>query len=245
MSTENLSPVFKPSLLYPALGIRGKLRPQFKYYKCPRCSGNNYTRLQVEIVRKKDMVFGFMCDFCSKRWYADSSLILNDVFEEQIQKIHKFTSITDKEFGALLVKTPEGIRLDMLDIGEHLSVQFRRTKEYRKDESVIGSVHCHPISSIPSDFDIATFLRDNWEKISIVVGADSSINVMVKTNNTIELSNINLSDWVEENKDLSIEQKTEKFQFLLFKGRVNNLKLLAGVSDYPITSLEKLLSQIE
>lgn len=244
MSTEILNPIHTSSMLYPKLSI-DKTKPENKHFQCPRCQGNLRSRVQVKIVRKKEIVFGFNCADCSKRWYVSSKLILNDVFEEQIQKIYRFTNITKKEFGALLVKTPEGIRMDMLDIGEDLSVTFKKTKEYRMDEKVIGTIHAHPITDIPSDFDIATFLRDEWEKISIVTGADSSINVMVRTNNTIGLSNINLSDWVEENKALSLVEKAEKFQFLLFKGKVNNLKLLAGVSNCPVTSLERLLSQIE
>lgn len=244
MSTEILKPVRTSSMLYPKLSI-DNTNPERKHYQCPRCQGNLRSRVQVKIVRKKEMVFGFACGDCTKRWYVSSKLIINDVFEEQIQKIYRFTNITKKEFGALLVKTPEGIRMDMLDIGEDLSVTFTKTKEYREDEKVVGTIHAHPITDIPSDFDIATFLRDDWEKISIVTGADSSINVMVRTNDTIGLSNINLSDWVEENKSLSLIEKAEKFQFLLYKGKVNNLTLLAGVSSYPVTSLEKLLCQIE
>lgn len=245
MSTEILNPVMTPSLLYPALGVGGGLRPQRKYYKCPRCMGNTRSRLQVEIVRKSEMVFGFICYDCHKRWYISSKLILNEVLEEQLQKIYKFTDTTKKEFGALLVKTPEGIRMDMLDIGEDLSVTFKKTKEYRKDEKVIGSVHAHPVSDEFSDWDLATFLRDDWEMISIVVGAESTINVMVKTQNTLKIENEQINQWVEDNKVLSLTEKANKNQFLLFKGKVNNLKLLAGASDQPITSLEKLLAQIE
>ncbi len=240
MPTEVLS-----SLLYPALGLGGGLRPQKKFYQCPRCAANNNSRLQVQIVRKSEMVFGFMCDYCHKRWYISSKMILNEVLEEELQKIYKFTKVTDKEFGALLVKTPEGIRMDMLDIGEDMSVTFKKTKEYRKDEKVIGSVHSHPISSEPSDWDVGTFLRDSWEMISIVVGAEGTINVMVKTQDTLSLSEADLQKWIEQNKEVSLIDKANAHRFLLFKGKVNNLKLLAGLSSQPITSLERLLSQIE
>jgi proteasome lid subunit RPN8/RPN11 len=197
----------------------------------------------VEIVRKSEMVFGFMCDYCQKRWYVSSKLVLNDVLEEQIQKIHKFTTETEKEFGALLVKTPEGIRLDMIDIGSENDVALQRTKEYRQDEKVIGSAHCHPRSDEFSDWDIGTFLRDDWEKISIVIGAEHTINVMVKTSETLKVEDVKA--FIEYVKDLSLEEKAEKFNFLLFKGKVNNLKLISGVSASPMASLEKLLKQIE
>lgn len=244
MSTEVLNPVIAPSMIYPALGV-GRIKPQRKYYKCPRCESNVNTRIQVQIIRKKEMVFGFICHDCYKRWYVSSRLLLNEVLEEQLQKIHKFTDTTKKEFGALLVKTPEGIRMDMLDIGEDMSVTFKKTKEFREDEKVIGSCHAHPRSDEFSDYDIATFLRDDWERISIVVGAEGTINVVVKTENTLKIENEQLNQWVEDNKALRLVEKAERNQFLLFKGKVNNLKLLAGVSNQPITSLEKLLAQIE
>lgn len=241
MSTSMLSPVTTSSLLYPSFG---NLKPRQKHYVCPRCAGNLRSRLQVEIVRKNETVFGFACDDCGKRWYFSSKLLLNEVLEEHIQKIHKFCDITKKEFGAFLVKTPEGIRMDMLEIGEDLSVTFKKTKEYRENEQIVGSAHAHPISDEFSDWDIATFLSDDWEKISIVVGAEGTINVMIKTNNTIKVPGKKTGEWVEENKDLNLIEKANKFQFLLFKGKVNNLKLFAGVSNLPITSLEKLLAQV-
>lgn len=245
MSTSILNPVTTPSLLYPALGIGGKLRPSEKHYICPRCAGNVRTRLQVQIIRKREMVFGFMCHDCGNRWYISSRLLLNEVLEEQLSKIYKFTHETKKEFGALLVKTPEGIRMDMLDIGEDLSVTFRKTKEYRKDERVVGSVHAHPISDEFSDWDVGTFLKDDWEKISIVVGANGTINVLVKSPETLMIKDEDLEPWIDDNKMINLVDKAEKYQFLLFKGKVNNLKLLAGSSSLPITSLEQLLRQIE
>lgn len=242
MSTEIMNPITTPSMLYPQFGF---LRPQGKHYKCPRCMGNVRTRLQVEIVRKKEVVFGFACDDCKKRWYVSSKLILNEVLEEQLQKIYKFTKTTKKEFGALLVKTPEGIRMDMMDVGEDMSVTFRKTKEYRKDEKVIGSVHAHPISDEFSDWDVATFLRDDWEKISMVVGAEGTINVIVKTQDTVLLKEEEFGKWIEVNKNTALTEKARTYQFLFFKGKVNNLKLIEGVSNQPLTSLERLLRVIE
>ena len=229
------------TIIYPSLSL-DKTAPKDKNFVCPRCNGNLRSRIQAKIVRKNEIVFGFSCADCNNRWYLSSKLILNDVFEEQVQKIHRFTHVTDKEFGALLVKTPEGIRLDMIDVGEHLSVVFKKTKEYREDEKVIGTIHCHPITDIPSDWDIATFLRDDWEKISIVVGVDGTINVMVKTNDTLVIDNV--EKWVEDNKDVPFNEKANKYQFLIFRGKVNNLKLTGGVSHQPIASLESLFRQV-
>ena len=242
LTTQSMNPVMTPSLLYPSYG---KLKPYKKHYRCVRCEQDNRSRLQVEIVRKSEIVFGFMCDSCHKRWYISSKLILNEVLEEHFQKIHKFCMTTKKEFGALLVKTAEGIRMDMLDIGEDLSVSFKKTKEYIKGETIVGSVHSHPITDEFSVWDIATFLRDDWEKISVVVGAEGSINVMIKLPETLKLTDETINQWLMDNKDTSLIEKANSCRFMLFKGKVNNLKLLAGKSDLPITTLERLLRYIE
>ena len=242
MSTQVMNPVTTPSLLYPQLGT-GKLRPRKKFYQCPRCGGDNATRLQVDIVRKSEEVFGFMCDFCQKRWYVSSKLILNEVLEEHFQKIHKFTMTTGKEFGALLVKTPDGIRMDMLEIGEDLSVTFKKTKEYRPEEKVVGSCHSHPVTDEFSDWDLGTFLKSDWEQISVVVGSEGTVNVAVKTKETIKI--LDVEQWVKDNKSLTLIEKANKYRFLLFRGKVNNLKLCAGISNMTVTSLEKLFSQVD
>lgn len=243
MSTEILNPIATSSMLYPKLSL-DKTCPKNNHYKCPRCQGNLRSRIQAQIIRKNEIVFGFSCSDCGNRWYVSSKLILNEVFEEQVQKIHKFTKVTEKEFGGLLVKTPEGIRIDMIDIGEHLSVTFKRTKEYREDEEIVGTLHCHPITSKPSNWDIATFLRDPWEKISIVVGNEGTINVMVKNKNTLQIGENDVNKWVTDNETLTLSEKANKYGFLLFRGKVNNLKLCGGSSNMSITSLERLFVEV-
>ena len=244
MSTQSLAPNTEKSMLYPKLSI-DKTRPSGKHYQCPRCQGNLRSRIQAQIIRKSEIVFGFSCADCGNRWYLSSKLILNEVLEEQCQKIHKFTMTTKKEFGGLLVKTPEGIRIDMIDIGEDLSVTFKKTKEYRADEKIVGTIHAHPITDIPSDWDIATFLRDDFEKISVVVGSEGTVNVMVKTKDTVKIAQDGVQKWVQDNQNVSFTEKANAYRFLLFRGKVNNLKLCGGASNMTVTSLEKLFSQVD
>ena len=70
LSTQIMNPVTTPSMLYPSYG---RLKPHKKHYQCPRCVQDNRTRLQVEIVRKSEIVLGFMCDECHKRWQLYTS----------------------------------------------------------------------------------------------------------------------------------------------------------------------------
>ena len=235
-----MNPVTTPSLLYPQFG---NFKPHKKYYQCPKCQGNMRTRLAVQIVRKEDMVFGFKCEDCGKNWFISSKLILNDILEEQIARVANFTKQTGKEFGAFIVKTKNGIRLDIINIGEDLSVSFKQTHELAPGEKIIGTWHAHPVSNEPSDYDIGSFLHDDFERISIVSGAKGTINVMVKTPDTIQIEDIR--KWIEENQLLSLKDKGKMFKFLVFKGKTNNLQLVSGITDNPLQSLESLLRKIE
>ncbi len=234
-----MSPVTTPSLLYPQFGFK----PRKKYYQCPKCQGNMRTRLAVQIMRREDMVFGFKCEDCGKNWYISSKLILNDVLEEQIDRVANFTKQTGKEFGAFIIKTKQGIRLDMIDIGEDLSVSFKQTHELGPEEKIIGTWHAHPVSNEPSDWDIGSFLHDDFEKISIVSGAKGTITVMAKTDDTIVVEDI--KGWVEENQLSDLKDKGNLFKFLVFKGKHNNLQLVTGITSTPFTTLEALFKQIE
>jgi len=242
LQTDIMSPVTTPSMIYPQLG---SVRPRGKHYTCTKCLGNIRSRIQVEIYRKTEIVYGFACDDCNKRWYVSTKLILNEVLEEHFQKIHNFTMKTEKEFGALLVKTPEGIRMDMIEVGENTSVDIKKGCKYRKNEKIIGSVHAHPYSDEFSCYDIATFLRDDWEKISVVVGSKGTICVMVKTESTISIKHEEITAWIDKNRGISLIEKAEKNKFLLFIGKVNNLRLVAGASNFAVTSLESLLKYVK
>ena len=240
MSTEIFSPVKTSSLLYPEFG---KLKPGRRYYKCPKCDCNMRTRLQVQVVRHEGLLFGFRCDDCGEKWIVSSKLIFNDIFEEQVLRMARFTKETGKEFGALIVKTSDGIRLDMIEVGKDMSVSFQQTHELKDDEKIVGTIHNHPYSDTFSDFDIASFLRDSWEKVSIVNGAKGTITVMVKTDKTVKLEEV--EPWIKENEGLTLKEKGMKYNFLVFKGKANNLQLAAGLSKRPFTSLESLLREIE
>ncbi len=103
--------------------------------------------------------------------------------------------------------------------------------------------NCHPISNEPSDWDIGSFLHDDFEKISIVSGAKGTITVMVKTDETIVIEDI--KKWVEENQLSDLKDKGNLFKFLVFRGKHNNLQLVTGITSTPFTSLEGLLKKIE
>jgi len=179
MSSEILSPVTTPGLLYPALyGVK----PRGKDYRCPKCQSTNRTKVtgityipkepfQRALDEWRKWVFQqgvvgyhkdpstqeiegwhFQCGWCGTEWEASAKLILNEILEEQIKRVANFTKETGKEFGALIVRTEDGLRLDMIDIGEDRSVELVPTHELQEDEELLGTWHCvFPTSLVETD----------------------------------------------------------------------------------------------
>lgn len=243
LTRQILNPVMTPGLMYPSFGGRPKRRGRgSRYYRCPRCKGNEFTRLWKQMVKKEETIYGFHCGYCHRNWFISSKLILNHVIEEQIQRIANFTKETGREFGALIIRNPDEVRLEMVEIGKEQEVSFAQGRELKKGEKLVGTWHAHPKTDEPSNYDVATFLRDEWEKISIVSGAKGTINVMVKISETIKIEDAKA--WIEKNAILSFKEKGKKFKFLIFRGKSNNLQLVAGGYESPSVTLEKLLREI-
>jgi proteasome lid subunit RPN8/RPN11 len=153
----------------------------------------------------------------------------------------RYTKATGKEFGGIIIKTPQGIRIDMVEVGEELSVSFKVSHPLEEDEIVVGTIHNHPISDIPSNWDIGTFLSSTWEKVSIVNGASGIVNVLVKTNKTVLIPDV--LQFADDEATSTLKEKGDKYMFRVYRGRTNNLQLINNVDRdvVPIASIEKLL----
>jgi len=246
MSTEILIPINQPSLLYPALyGVK----PRRKDYRCKRCGSDNQTCLRAETKyfkggKLEDVFFDFECG-CGNAFFVAAKLLVNEVLEEQMERIFNFTKVTGKEFGALVIRTVDGdIILDMIKIGEDREIEIVPTHELRNGEEILGSFHCHPATDWPSLFDCATFLRDDWEKISMVAGVNGNFNVMLKTEETKKITD--LKSWLEENKDLEGEKTLElgdKYKFLFYRGKADKLSLKSEDQGQS-SSLEEIFKKV-
>ena len=221
----------------------GLLAPSLRFYQCPRCNGNLHTQLKVQIQKPEELIFVFQCHYCEKNWFISSKLVLNTIFEDELQKMADYTKATGKEFGGLIIKTPNGIRIEMIQVGENMSVSFGQSHHLENDEKIVGTVHNHPYTDIPSDWDIGTFLKTDWEHVSIVNGANGTINVMIKKPDTIKP--LDLEKWIEDNASLNFRSKGNLYNFIIYRGRINNLQQLTSFADVmPVTSVEQLLCMI-
>jgi hypothetical protein len=188
--------------------------------------------------------FHFQCGWCGTEWVA-ARLVLNQILEEQIKRVANFTKETGKEFGALIIRTEDGLRLDMIDIGEDLSVELAPTHELGEDEELLGTWHSHPLTDRPSFWDVGSFLRDYWEKISCVSGANGNLTVMVRLPETVVLDPKELKSWEKMHReaDTPLKELGRKYKFLVYQGSPGNLKSLAGNSE-TTTTLESLMEGV-
>ena len=170
------------------------------------------------------------------------SVILNSIIEDQINNLNSFTKRTAKEFGALIFNTSRGIVLDMIQMGEKTSINLKFTRKLEADEKLVGSFHCHPITDSPSFWDIGTFLKADWEKVSCVAGSKGNLTVMVKRTYTKNLASEDIMGWREEciKKGYNLEGLSKKYGFDSYKGKPTELKCLNKDSGLPVT-LESLV----
>lgn len=244
MSTEILLPVTQSGLMYP---IFPKIRrPRKKDYICPRCYSTNRSRLITIADGPYGRIFSFKCDWDNQSWFTSSKLIVNEVFQDQIQRFSEMTQKSGKEVGGLLMRTKDGIVvMDMEQMGEERMVQMSPTRKLQKGEEILGTWHAHPITDTPSFWDIGTFLHDDWERISCVSGAEGTLTVMVKTDATEGLSEeVEVGKWAEEHRgaETPLEELGKKHGFLVYKGPPDKLKLVSGKEGS--TTLEKLVKGV-
>ena len=246
MSTGMMNPVTQPSLLYPSLAVREKIRPRLKDKICPYCWGNSHTELASIIFTSSadggTEVFHLICGDCNKQFFRSSRLIVNDILVDQLERIYQFTKVTKKEFGALIIRNEDGIVLDQIVVGEDREVEMNPTRKLKANEEILGTIHAHPVTDEPSDFDLATFCRDCWERISMVIGVNGTINCMLKTDKTTVVDDI--QSWIQQNQDLSLQEKANHNNFLLYRGTPEKLKLESD-QKVPPTTLEALFKGVK
>lgn len=159
------------------------------------------------------------------RVQADSApqrITLNDVLTDQITRIGEFTDVTEKEFGALIMKDSSGVKLDFIQVGEDRSVSVSPTRTLKEDEWVLGTYHNHPCSDKLSIPDIESFLKNKWEEIMILRGAHKTLHIAIKTIHTKQIIQMEEADESLDNKFIA-----EKYGFVLYRGiDAANLQIL-------------------
>jgi hypothetical protein len=94
-------------------------------------------------------------------------------------------------------------------------------------------------------WDVGTFLRDPWEKISCVSGANGNLTVMVRLPETVVLDPKELKGWEKTHREAEtpLKELSRKYKFLVYQGSPGNLKSIVGDSE-TTTTLESLMEGV-
>ncbi len=143
---------------------------------------------------------------------APQRISLNEILKDQINRIGEFTDVTEKEFGALIMKDKDGLVLDFIEIGKDRSVTIRPTRPLKEDEWILGTYHNHPVSDKFSIPDIDSFLQHKWEEVMILRGAHKTLHVAIKT------IHARYTEIMGEDTELDNVALADKYGFALYNG---------------------------
>jgi hypothetical protein len=152
---------------------------------------------------------------------------LNEYLTEQINRVKKMGDVTDKEFGALLVRDSKRIKLDFIMVGEDRAIELDPKRKLDPDEFILGTIHLHPITNRPSVHDMGSFLKSPWEQVMMLIGSEGTIWLLRKTPETI-VPKEDLNSWKQMvgEQDYNMVQLAEAYHFEVFNGSPEKLKSL-------------------
>ena len=137
----------------------------------------------------------------------------------------RLTSEKKVETGGFLVKTGSGIgqgrALRMVNFvqGEGREIILEPTEKLEPGEEYMGTVHCHPLTPVPSIHDVLTFVADPTEKIMIVHGVDGTINLLMKTEETVPLDPLKIESLKPQYEKSDMAPLVRDYNFAYFQGK--------------------------
>lgn len=162
-----------------------------------------------------------------------------------IQILYSLTKEKGKESGGLLILGAHGhMGVVSLMEGQEREIILEPEEELFESERYLGSLHVHPITSLPSTGDVISFLEDEYELVMIVIGEDTTINMCIKTPKT------KLGEFpeIDERGQEEIKEIASEYGFLFYTGKDLTLKLENKIEGYDVVSetweVEKLLSAL-
>jgi uncharacterized Zn finger protein (UPF0148 family) len=145
----------------------------------------------------------------------------------------EYSVSNDNEAGGFLIVAKHG-ELGVVgeQFGKDREIVLEPNEQLHEGESLIGTVHMHPVTPTASTGDVSGYLGDENEKVMVVVGQDKSINFFFKTPFTAE------GDYGEEISD-NFEQEdmdmlAEGLGFIWYRGEESDrttLNLMSNTVD--------------
>jgi proteasome lid subunit RPN8/RPN11 len=142
----------------------------------------------------------------------------------------EYSTSNDNEAGGFLIMAKHGeIGVVGEQLGKDREIVLEPNEQLHEGEKLLGTVHMHPVTPTASTGDVTGYMNDTDELVMVVVGADKSINVMIKTPVTAE------GDYGEEISD-NFEQEdmgmlAEGLGFIWYRGEESDRTTLNLVTS--------------
>lgn len=154
---------------------------------------------------------------------APKYLEINRRLFHDILLMSAYTRQTKEESGGFVIRGKHGhIGVVAVQIGKDREINLYPSETLYSGEEYLGTYHAHPVTNTFSIADVATFLYDRNEKISLNSGDDNSINATIKTPQTIQISKEDISFLEKNFKQEDIAKLANIYHFLYYKGKSNS-----------------------
>jgi hypothetical protein len=163
----------------------------------------------------------------------------------------EYSVSNDNEAGGFLIVAKHGeIGVVGEQFGKDREIVLEPNEQLHEGESLIGTVHMHPVTPTASTGDVSGYLNDENEKVMVVVGQDKSINFFFKTPFTTEGD---FGDEISDNFEQSdMDMLAEGLGFIWYRGEesdrttlnlmsntVDNVELNIAEDTWPVEDLIK------
>jgi proteasome lid subunit RPN8/RPN11 len=153
-----------------------------------------------------------------------------------LQMMIEYSITNDNEAGGFLIIAKTG---DLGVVGEQFGkdreIVLEPNEELHEGESLIGTVHMHPVTPTASTGDVKGYLNDENERVMVVVGADKSINIFFKTDFTAEGD---YGDEISENFEQGdMDILCEGFGFIWYRAEESD-RTVASIITHLIDNVE-------
>ena len=163
---------------------------------------------------------------------AHHTLTLNERLRNDLAFMSEYTRREKQEVAGFLIRALHGgLGVVSPVLGKGLEVELDSHEYLHKGEIYLGSFHCHTYTNFPSPHDMATFLADPTERVSMVSGADGSLTLALKTDETQEIGLTEIPRIKDAYEQDELPQLAEQYRFLYYHGKGERLTLTNKVKD--------------
>ena len=148
-----------------------------------------------------------------------------------LQLLIEYGLASDEEAGGLLIIAQHGnLGVVAEQLGKDREIVLEPNEDLHKGEKYVGTVHVHPVTNQGSTGDFDGYLKDHNEKVMLVMGADKSINVYIKTDLT--MMNSTEESIIKNNfEQEDLKNVAESFGILFYRAESEDATVLTLLNE--------------